>query len=147
MPDSRPSVARLCIEAAAAWLLCATVFLTVGTSARPASVASHLDHSAPSTVAGTTEFGLSEPGGTIGQATKVWSLKGFANDLRKPRPPRQRSERPTTGTDGVVAMLSASMLWLILCIDVQRMFVAEADDAGPLAGHYRSLLRPPSLVS
>lgn len=141
------SLHRSCLAAAATWLLGAAIFLTVAASAGPAPVSPPADHRGRPTTAVTAQLGLSKLGGTIGQATKVWSLEGFTNDLRKPRPPRQRSERPTTGTDGIVAMLSASMLRLILCIDVQHQFIRTADAVGPLTGHYQSLLRPPALVA
>jgi hypothetical protein len=94
-----------------------------------------------------TNHGLSILGGTIGEATKVWSLSGFVNDLRKPRPPRQRSERPTTGADGIEAMMTSSILRLMLRVDQHRPFLCDAAANGPMAGHYRSLLRPPSVLS
>ena len=41
--------------------------------------------------------------------------------------------------------MTASLLKLMLAIDMHRPFLATAAASRPLAGHYRSLLRPPSL--
>ena len=76
---------------------------------------------------------------------KVWSISRFVNDLRRPRAPKVRGDRPTTGADGIEAMMTASLLKLMLAIDMHRPFFAAAAASRPLAGHYRSLLRPPSL--
>jgi hypothetical protein len=160
MATGSTSLRGPCFAAAAAWLLFATVFTTVGGSATPASVrpradgpvtqasaatASPAEADRGSTLAGSAPHNVS--GSSIAHGKTVWSLRWFANDLRKPRPPRQRSERPTTGADGIATMMTASMLRLMLSLDLHRPYVSEADDAAPLAGHYRSLLRPPSVLS
>jgi hypothetical protein len=145
--STRRSLHRLYLAAAAAWLLGAAVFLTADGSASAASTSVQSERHAATAAAVIQPRDLAARGGTIGQLTQVWSLEGFANDLRKPRPPRQRSERPTTGADGVAEMISASLLRLILCIDLQHQFIRTADAVGPLTGHYQSLLRPPALVS
>ena len=152
MPGGSPFLRCPCLAAAAAWLLFAAVFLTVGSSATPATASPKADGravpaSAVTALDAPTNHGLSILGGTIGQATKVWSLSGFANDLRKPRPPRHRSERPTTGADGIEAMMTSSILRLMLRVDQHRSFLSDAAADGPLVGHYRSLLRPPSVLS
>jgi hypothetical protein len=152
MHTDSPSLRRPCLAAAAAWLLFAAVFLTVGGSAAPATASRQADGRAVPASAVTasdapTNHGLSILGGTIGEATKVWSLSGFVNDLRKLRPPRQRSERPTTGADGIEAMMTSSILRLMLRVDQHRPFLCDAAANGPMAGHYRSLLRPPSVLS
>lgn len=155
-----------CLAAAAAWLLFATVFVTVGGSAAPVSESPRAVGTVPEARTATASTAAVDrvcliadsliadsliTGSTItssiGQTRPVWSLRGFANDLRKPRPPRQRSERPTTGADGIAAMMTASMLRLMLSLDLHRPYLSEADAASPLAGHYRSLLRPPSVLS
>jgi hypothetical protein len=152
MTVGSPSLRCLCLAAAAAWLLFAAVFLTVGSSATPATASRQADGravpaSAVTTSDAPTNHGLSILGGTVGQATKVWSLSGFVNDLRKPRPPRHRSERPTTGADGIDAMMTSSILRLMLRVNQHRPLLFEAAADSPLAGHYRSLLRPPSVLS
>lgn len=152
MSTGAPSRRYPCLAAAAAWLLFAAVFLTVGNSTTPATASPQADGravraSAVTTSDAPTNHGLSILGGTIGQATKVWSLRGFVNDLRKPRPPRHRSERPTTGADGIEAMMTCSILRLMLSVDQHRAFLSDAAADVPLAGHYRSLLRPPSALS
>jgi len=81
---------------------------------------------------------------SVRQPRKVWSIGRFVNDLRRPRPPRQRSERPVSPVDGVQALLTRSMLKMILMVDLYRPFVSDSLECRPLSGHYRSLLRPPS---
>jgi len=95
----------------------------------------------------TVDHGRTVVHGAIGPVRKVWSLGRFVNDLRKPRPPRQRSERPTTGADGIEAMMTSSTLRQMLLLDDHRHFVSDAAAACPQAGHYRLLLRPPSALS
>lgn len=99
------------------------------------------------TVASPPADGRDPAGVSIHAAAKVWSVRGFVNDLRRPRPPRQRSERPTTGADGIEAMMTSAILRLMLQIDMHRPFVSEADAGTFSPGHYRSLLRPPSALS
>ena len=41
--------------------------------------------------------------------------------------------------------MTASMIKLMLAIGMHRPFFVAAAASRPLAGHYRSLLRPPSL--
>lgn len=150
--DSR-TLRAPCLAAAVAWLLFAAVFMTVGGSAAPVA-----ESDPPATQAGTAAAATADVdrggvisgsmiSGSIGRAKKAWSLRGLVNDLRQPRPPRQRSERPTTGADGIAAIMTASMLRLMLSLDLHRPYLSEADAAGPIAGHYRSLLRPPSALS
>ena len=65
------------------------------------------------------------------------------HDLRRPRPPRQRSERPTTG----LALLGdVLMLELLEFLDDPRggRFVPFPVAIQPLAGHPSAILRPPS---
>lgn len=152
MPSSSPSCRRLCLAAAVAWLLFASVFLTVGSAGPdPAACVTSAGRAVPACGAtfadNTIDHGRTVLHGEIGPASKVWSLSGFVNDLRKPRPPRQRSERPTTGADGIEAMMTSSTLRLMLRLDQHRPFHSDAAVAGPQAGHYRSLLRPPSSLS
>ena len=156
MATGSHSLRALCLAATAAWLLFATVFVTVGGSAAAVAGSDRADATATqgcTVTASTTDVNRgsmvsgSMISGSIDRPKTVWSLRCFANDLRKPRPPRQRSERPTTGADGIAAMMTASMLRLMLSIDLHRPFLSDADAAGPLAGHCRSLLRPPSDLS
>lgn len=65
-------------------------------------------------------------------------------NLRMPRAPRHRSERPTSGLTDAEAVTAASVL-KNLVQDVHRPFVIDSASAFPLAGHPLSLLRPPSL--
>lgn len=90
--------------------------------------------------------GPAERAVVVRQPRKVWSINRFVNDLRRPRPPRHRSERPVSGVDGVQAIVNAAMLKMILMVDVHRPFIVDAIDCRPLSGHYRSLLRPPSAL-
>jgi hypothetical protein len=43
--------------------------------------------------------------------------------------------------------MTSSILRLMLRVDQHRPFLCDAAANGPMAGHYRSLLRPPSVLS
>lgn len=81
---------------------------------------------------------------SIQKSVTVRSLAGFGHDLRLPRPPRQRSERPTTGADGIAAMMTAAQMKLILSVDLSRPLRADTQSDRPRDGHYSLPLRPPS---
>lgn len=66
-----------------------------------------------------------------------------AHDLRKPRPPRHRSERPSTGLAMVGDVLIERLLEF-LDAPLASRFVGTPPDSVPLAGHPLQLLRPPA---
>jgi hypothetical protein len=67
----------------------------------------------------------------------------FGRDLRKPRLPRHRSERPSTFSAENESLTVATVI-AILSEDLHRPFLAEIVTASPLSGHPLELLRPPS---
>lgn len=69
----------------------------------------------------------------------------LAHDLRKPRPPRHRSERPSTGLAMVGDMLMERLLEF-LDDPGAGDFVGTPPDSIPLAGHPLQLLRPPAAL-
>lgn len=69
-----------------------------------------------------------------------------APDLRLPRAPRHRSDKPSSGAveaDGI----NGTAVMPVLDAESHRGFVVVAVRACPLAGHPLALLRPPSLVA
>lgn len=67
----------------------------------------------------------------------------LSHDLRKPRPPRHRSERPSTGLAMVGDVLMERLLEFLDAPRAGR-FVGAPPDSMPLAGHPLQLLRPPA---
>ena len=69
-----------------------------------------------------------------------------SKNLKLPRAPRHRSDRPASGASDIEAISTAEIVQAVIA-DVHRVFVVEAFRARPLAGHPLSLLRPPSLLA
>lgn len=69
-----------------------------------------------------------------------------SRDLKLPRAPRHRSERPTSGLEELQGT-AADQLLAVLADEHHGALVIAAPDACPLAGHPLSLLRPPSLLA
>jgi hypothetical protein len=141
----------LCAAAAATLLVLLMASLRVPAggplaASVPPAAAGQASDSAPTSVAVVTQDASPLVGcvTSMPEVTKTWSRGFFANDLRSPRPPRQRSERPSTGADGIEALLNSSAIKLMLRIDLHRAFLADTVADRPLSGHYSSLLRPPS---
>jgi hypothetical protein len=81
--------------------------------------------------------------GSIGVAAPSLAKRFFGRDLRKPRLPRHRSERPSTFSAENESLTVATVV-AILSEDLHRPFLAEIVTASPLSGHPLQLLRPPS---
>lgn len=69
-----------------------------------------------------------------------------SRNLKLPRAPRHRGERPTSGVEEVAAVTSNTFL-AVLDSDSHEPFVIAALQVCPLAGHPVFLLRPPSLLA
>jgi hypothetical protein len=80
---------------------------------------------------------------SIGAAAPSLAMRFFGRDLRKPRLPRHRSERPSTFSAENESLTVATVI-AILSEDLHRPFLAEIVTASPLSGHPHELLRPPS---
>jgi len=83
---------------------------------------------------------------SLRQASHPRAVNIGSPNLRLPRPPRHRGERPTTGVEEVEVTTAARLL-AALREASSCPFVEAAVDASPLAGHPLSLLRPPSLLA
>lgn len=70
----------------------------------------------------------------------------FSRNLKLPRAPRHRSDRPTSGLEELQGAAVAQLLE-VLADEHHGALVIAAPDACPLAGHPLSLLRPPSLLA
>jgi len=82
----------------------------------------------------------------LGVAYHPRAVNVSARDLRLPRAPRHRSERPTSSLVDLKALTRATILEII--DDGGRHSVLIESPSGcPLAGHPLSLLRPPSLLA
>lgn len=81
---------------------------------------------------------------SLRQASEPRAVNIVSPNLRLPRPPRHRCERPTTGVEEV-EVTTAARLIASLREQLHRALVETAVDASPLAGHPLALLRPPSL--
>ena len=77
------------------------------------------------------------------QASHPRAVNIDSPNLRLPRPPRHRGERPTTGVEEVEVTAAARLL-AALREESSCPFVEAVVNASPLAGHPLSLLRPPS---
>ena len=69
-----------------------------------------------------------------------------SRNLRLPRAPRHRSDRPTSGAADAEA-ITAAEVFDALGADTHHPFVADTTRACPVSGHPLSLLRPPSLLA
>ena len=81
-----------------------------------------------------------------GPSATPWAANLSPLNLRRPRLPRHRGERPSLGVwevEAVTSLVAKSMLG----DDVYRPFVSEGLCACPIAGHPLALLRPPSLTA
>ena len=108
------------------------------TVAAPQQVAQP-DRSNPS----AAELAANVESGSIGAAVPSLAQRFFGRDLREPRRPRHRSERPSTFSAENESLTVATVI-AILSEDLHRPFLAEIVTASPLSGHPLQLLRPPS---
>jgi len=69
-----------------------------------------------------------------------------ARDLRLPRAPRHRCDRPSSGAAEVEALVDAVVV-AIIDGEAFRPCVLECPTVRPLDGHPLSVLRPPSLLA
>ncbi len=69
-----------------------------------------------------------------------------SRDLRQPRAPRHRSDKPSSGAADGEAIAGSAIL-APLGADARRPFVIAPSPCCPLDGHPLSLLRPPSLLA
>ncbi|MEI7782649.1 MAG: hypothetical protein WCJ18_12095, partial [Planctomycetota bacterium] len=80
---------------------------------------------------------------SIGSSVPTLARRFFGRDLRKPRLPRHRSERPTSFS-AENESITALAVTAIVTEDIHRPFWAEVLCVSPLSGHPLELLRPPS---
>ena len=69
-----------------------------------------------------------------------------SRNLRLPRAPRHRSDRPMSGAADAEA-ITATEIFDALGDDTKGSFVTDSARVCPLSGHPLSLLRPPSLLA
>lgn len=74
---------------------------------------------------------------------EIPAVRRFHHDVRQPRAPRLRSERPTSFA--TEHDFTAEAIALIIHDDVHRPIHADGTPVGPLAGHPLDPLRPPSV--
>lgn len=79
-------------------------------------------------------------------ATHPQAANVGSRDLRLPRAPRHRSDRPTSSLTEIEALTAITVL-VIIDDEGRHSMLIECPSAWPLAGHPLSLLRPPSLLA
>jgi hypothetical protein len=75
-------------------------------------------------------------------APEILAVRRFHHDVRQPRAPRLRSERPTSFA--TEHDFTAEALDSIIHDDAHQQIHADGPPVGPLAGHPLDLLRPPA---
>jgi len=74
------------------------------------------------------------------------AMRTFQHDVRRPRAPRVRGERPTSGVAEVEVITALVVLFLMQDDTESSPFEFFGREVSPISGHPLELLRPPSLA-